>query len=135
RAGRRGATAGREGRAACGAVGGGSVPGAPACSSSAIGSSVAGLTTVSPTLATLEQPLAFPAGDDLVEEALFDASVVEVVLDDIVPEGRAREAPLLQRVDRVAQRRREALRVGLVRVPLERVGCLQLLLDAVQTRC
>src|SRR5438874_5900453 len=83
-------------------------------------------------LATFEESLPFPAGDDLVEEPLLGAAVVQVVLDDLVAERGARDVPLLERRDRLAQRRREALGVRLVGVPLERRRQLELLLDPVQ---
>src|SRR4051812_27798538 len=82
--------------------------------------------------ATLEEALPLPAGDDLVEDALLGAPVVEVVLDDIVTEASARDRARVERGDRLAQRRREALRVRLVRVPLDRRRRLEPLLDPVE---
>src|SRR3954464_14498196 len=81
--------------------------------------------------ATLEQPLALVAGDDLVEQPLLRARVVEVVVDDVVAERAPRERSLLERRDRLAQRRREPLRVRLVGVALERRRRLEPLLDPV----
>src|SRR5881397_1159255 len=86
-------------------------------------------------LATLEHPLALVARHDLVEQLLLRARVVEVVVDDLVTEQLPRDGAALELADRIAQRVREALRVGLVRVALERRFELELLLDAVETRC
>src|SRR5947208_11168877 len=83
--------------------------------------------------APLEHPLALVAGDDLVEEALLRARVVQVVVDDLVAEGGARHRPALEAVDRLAQRRREAFHVGLVRVALERGRQLEPVLDPVES--
>src|SRR5438046_1782578 len=85
-------------------------------------------------LTTFEESLAFPAGDDLVEQPLLGVTVVQVVVDDLVAERGARDMPLLERGDRLAQRRREALGIRLVGVPLERRRQLELLLDPVQPR-
>src|SRR6266550_1677184 len=85
-------------------------------------------------LTTFEQALPFPAGDDLIEEPLLGAAVVQVVVDDLVAERGARNVPLFERRDRLAQRRREALGIRLVGVPLERRRQLELLLDPVQPR-
>src|SRR5262245_38046586 len=85
-------------------------------------------------LATLEHPLALVAGDDLVEEPLLRARVVQVVVDDLVAERGARHRSRLERGRRLAQARREARDVGLVRVALERRLELEALLDAVQAR-
>ena len=81
--------------------------------------------------ATLEEPLPLVARDRAVEELLLGARVVEVVVDHLVAEGRPRHAPRFQRRDRLAERMREALRVGLVRVPVERGRKLEPLLDPV----
>src|SRR3954447_6557078 len=85
-------------------------------------------------LATLEHPLALVVRHDLVEECLFCARVREVVVDDLVAEEPPRDAALLEPLDRLAQRVREPLRVGLVRIALERRRQLELLLDPVQPR-
>src|SRR5438132_3720917 len=122
-----GATARQPGNAARARATVASVSSMPTCSSSTIGSSVAGLTTAK--LATLEEPLPLVAGDDLVEQPLLRAPVVEVVVDDLVAERRTCHRPRLQRRDGLAQRRREPLRVGLVRVPLERRRELELVPD------
>ena len=53
-------------------------------------------------LPSLEQPLPFLARDGLIEQPLFDSRVVQVVIDDLVAECRARHRPLLERVDRLA---------------------------------
>src|SRR5436309_15353785 len=82
-------------------------------------------------LATLEKLLSFIAGDGLVEQTLLGPAVVEVVVDDLVAEGISRERPFLQRRDRFAQRRGEALRIRLVGVALERGRQLELGLDPV----
>src|SRR5579864_5672352 len=91
---------------------------------------------VTPTrgLATLEHPLPLVARDRLVEEPLLRPRVVQVMLDDLVAEQRARDRPALEPLDRVAQRVREALDIGLIRVPLERRSELEALLDAVEPR-
>src|ERR687891_648882 len=86
-------------------------------------------------LATLEHPLALVAGHDLVEEALLGTSVVEVVLDDVVPERSSRHRPALERVDRLAQRVGEALGVRLVGVAFEGRWQLELVLDPVEAGC
>src|SRR3954467_3553118 len=82
-------------------------------------------------LATLEHPLPLVARHRLVEELLLGARVVQVVVDDLVAEELARDRALLEARDRLAHRVREALRVGYVRVALERGAELQLVLDAV----
>src|SRR5579862_490332 len=82
--------------------------------------------------ATLEQPLALPGRDDAVEQPLLGPAVVQVVLDDGVAEGLTCDVPRLERRDRLAKRRREPLRIRLVRVALERRRQLEGLLDAVQ---
>src|ERR1051326_6494029 len=83
-------------------------------------------------LATLEHPLPLVARHGLVEQLLLGARVVEVMVDDLVAEQRARNRALLEARDRLAQRMREALRVGDVRVTLERRPELELVLDPVQ---
>src|SRR5579862_6028022 len=83
-------------------------------------------------LATLEHPLPLVRRDDLVEEALLGARVVQVVVDDLVAEERARDRSLLERRGRVAQRVREALDVRFIRVALERGPELEPLLDSVE---
>src|SRR5579862_4509708 len=85
-------------------------------------------------LATLEEPLALPGRDDAVEEALLGPAVIQVVLHDLVAERSASDLPGLECCDRVAQRRRKALRVRLICVPLERRREFEALLDPVQTR-
>src|SRR3954452_12583301 len=129
-----GATADHAGNAARARATAASASSTPARSSVAIVRSVAGLTTVRVPLPTLEQSLALVAGDDAVEELLLGARVVEVVVDDVVAERRPRDLALLERGDRLAQRRREALRVGHVGVPLERRRRIEHLLDPVQAR-
>src|SRR5689334_24563973 len=79
-------------------------------------------------LATLEHPAALVIGHGLVEEPLLRPSVVQVVIDDLVAEDLPRGAAALEPVGRVAQRVREALDVGLVRVPLECRPELELIL-------
>src|SRR5262245_12037053 len=73
------------------------------------------------TSAAFEVPLALPVGHVLVEERLLGARIVEVVVDDLVAERRARHRAFLQRRDRVAQGVREALGVGLVRIARQRL--------------
>src|SRR4051794_26646351 len=85
-------------------------------------------------LPTFEEPLALPVGDDGVEELLLDARVVQVVVDDLVTERSPCHATLLQRGGRLAQRRREAFRVRLVSVPLDRGRQLEPALDPVEAR-
>src|ERR1700704_521560 len=85
-------------------------------------------------LATLEHPLPFVGGHDLVEEPLLRTRVVQIVIDDLVAEQRPRNRPALESRDCLAQRAGKTLDVGLVRVALERRPELELLLDAVQTR-
>src|SRR6478672_4884027 len=83
-------------------------------------------------LATLEHLLALVARDGLVEQPLLGTPVVEVVVDDVVTEGGAADRARLELGDRLAQRRRKALGIGLVRVALERRRQLQPVLDPVQ---
>ena len=83
-------------------------------------------------LAAFEVPHALPVGDDLVEEGLLGVRVVQVVVDDLVAERTARHRPDLEREDGFAHRRREALGVRLVRVPLERGWRRELVLDPVK---
>src|SRR3954465_1914371 len=85
-------------------------------------------------LPTLEEPLALPVGDDGVEELLLDARVVQVMVDDLIAERGTCHATFLQRGRRLAQRRREALRIRLVRVPLDRGRQLETALDPVEAR-
>src|SRR5205814_8078772 len=80
-------------------------------------------------LATLEHPLPLVAGHGLVEQLLLGACVVQIVVDDLVAEQRARNRALLEAHDRLAQRVRKALRVRYVRVALERRPELELVLD------
>src|SRR6202035_4375176 len=78
-------------------------------------------------LATLEHPLSLVRRHDLVEKPLLGARVVEIVVDDLVPEQRARHRPALEALDRLAQGAGETLDVGLVRIALERRPELELL--------
>src|SRR2546430_16469070 len=75
-------------------------------------------------LATLEHPLPLVGRHDLVEKPLLRARVVQVVVDNLVAEQRARDSAALEPSDRLAQGAREALNVGFVRVRSEerRVG-------------
>src|SRR5688500_14047856 len=57
--------------------------------------------TASPAL-EVAHPL--PVGDDLVEERLLGARVVQVVVDDEVAERGARDRPVLERGDRLPHR-------------------------------
>src|SRR5215211_855815 len=79
-------------------------------------------------LPTLEQALALVAGPDLGEQSLLRPRVVEGVVDDVVAERCARDRSLLERLERLAQRLRELLRVRLVRVSLQRLRQLEALL-------
>src|SRR6266540_6707333 len=83
-------------------------------------------------LATLEQPLALITGNDLIEKTLLHAPVVQVMVDDLIAERPPRNAALLHLIYRLPQRRREARRVRLVGVALERLRQLELPLDPVQ---
>src|SRR3954453_18487709 len=86
-------------------------------------------------LATLEHPLPLVLRYDLVEQTLLGARVVQVVVDHLVAEQRTCHSPALEPRDRLAHRRRKALDIGLVRVPLEGRPQLELLLDPVEARC
>src|SRR5438445_8480764 len=83
-------------------------------------------------LATLEHPLPLIGGHDLVEEPLLGARIVQVMVDDLVAQQRARDHAALEARNCLAHRARKALDVGLVRIALEGRPELQLLLDAVQ---
>src|SRR5258705_11741684 len=83
-------------------------------------------------LATLEHPLPLVLRHHLVEQTLLCARVVQVMVDHLVAEQRSSDRPALEPRDRLAHRRREALDVGLVRVPLERRPELEALLDPVE---
>src|SRR5215211_6627391 len=72
------------------------------------------ITTGSPASAALEHPAPLVVRDHLVEQALFGPTVVEVVLPDGVAEGPLGEVARLPEVDRLAQRRGERLRLGLL---------------------
>src|SRR5579862_8819068 len=84
-------------------------------------------------LATFEHPLPFVARHRLVEQLLFRARVVQIVVDDVVAEEPARDRAVLETLDRVTQCVREALDVGLVCVALECRPELEPLLDPVET--
>src|SRR5262249_39047073 len=83
-------------------------------------------------LTTFEQPLTLVARHHFIVETLLGPAVVQVVIDDLVTERRASHRPAVERVDRLPQRGRKALRVRLVRVPLERGRYGQRVLDPVQ---
>src|SRR5215210_2283828 len=85
-----------------------------------------------PGSAALEQPLTLVAGNDLVEEALLRARIIEVVVDDVVAQRRAGDGAVFQRRDRLAQRMREALGVRFVRIALESRRQRRVVLDPVQ---
>src|SRR5947207_15671306 len=71
-------------------------------------------------LTTFEEPFALVAGHRLVEQALFGVCVVEVVVNDLVPECGPRRRSGLEGFDRFAQRRWETRGSRLVRIPFER---------------
>src|SRR5829696_4993135 len=81
---------------------------------------------------TLEHALALVARDDLVEHSLLRPRVIQIVIDDLVAERGPCDRALLERLDRLAQRVWKALRVRLVRVPLERRWQLEPFLDPVE---
>ena len=81
--------------------------------------------------ATLVQPRSLPIGDHAVEQLLFRARVVQVVIDDVVAERIPCDRAALESSNRLPHRRREPLDRRLVRVALERRWQLQLVLDAV----
>src|SRR5439155_17944932 len=82
--------------------------------------------------ASFEEPLAFVVRDDLVEQRLLGARVVQVMVDHVVAERLARHRPALQQPDGLAQGAREALDVGLVGVAFELRRKFELLLHAMQ---
>src|SRR6059036_3390548 len=61
----------------------------------------------------LEEALALVAGHGAIEELLLRPGVVEVVVDHLVAECASSDRARLERRDRLAQRVREARRVGL----------------------
>src|SRR5205085_8822882 len=74
-----------------------------------------------------------PAGDDFIELALFGSQEMEVVIDDVAAERRAREGALLQlggRVPEVHGDRRQL--IGLIDVALEHIRGIDLILDTVK---
>src|ERR687888_26578 len=81
----------------------------------------------------LEEARPFPAGHCFVELALLRREEVQVVLDHIRAEGRARQLTALQLAYRLAQRARHLRQIGgLIDVPLEDGRRLDPVLDAVQ---
>src|SRR5215218_3691576 len=78
------------------------------------------VTPITGRLATLEHPLALVAGHRFVEEPLLGARVVEVVVDDVVPERGAGHHPAVEGGYCLAEGVGEALGVRLVGVPLQR---------------
>src|SRR5207248_7146504 len=84
-------------------------------------------------LATFKKPFALVARHHLVEQPLFGACVVEVVVNDLVPECRARHRSGLEGLDRFAQRRWETSGIRFVRIPFERRRQLEVVLDPVKT--
>src|SRR5262245_6521385 len=89
----------------------------------------------SPLSDSLEVPDQFPVGDGLIERLLLEAAVVQVVVDDVRPEGLARHCRPIELVEGLAQRLRHLgqLRV-LVGIALVERGWLELLRDAVESR-
>src|SRR2546430_14764129 len=85
--------------------------------------------------APLEEAFALVVRHHLVEERLLRARVVEVVVDDVVAEGRPGRPPLLEACDRIAQRVRKTLHVRLVGIALELRRQSELLFDALQAGC
>src|ERR1041385_5911370 len=76
-------------------------------------------------LATLEEPLTLPPRHDRVEQPLLDTRVVQVMLHDLGAERVTCHRARLESHHGVAQRRRETIRIGLVRVALQRGPGLQ----------
>src|SRR5688572_10566177 len=82
-----------------------------------------------------EIPSPFPVRDDRIELALFGAEKVQVVLDDVVAEGLARERALLQRSDRFGEVMRNLWQLErAVDVAFERRWRLGFLRNAVEFR-
>src|SRR2546421_2000544 len=67
--------------------------------------------TLPSSLPTLEEPFAFVRRDDLVENRLLRACVVQVVVDHVLAECRPRHLAVVQLGDGVAQRMWKALHV------------------------
>src|SRR3954454_16918644 len=85
--------------------------------------------------ATFEHAAPLVVGDDLVEQALLGPPVVEVVPPDRLTERALGELARLPQLDRLAQRGRARLRLGLRGgVPDERGPGVGAVLDAVEPR-
>src|SRR5438552_11520235 len=86
-------------------------------------------------LNSLEQSQQFPVGDGLVEGLLLEAAVMEVMLDDSLAQGLARQLRPLELGECLPQRlgHLAELRV-LVGIAVVKLGRLELLVDAVETR-
>src|SRR5215470_277602 len=80
-----------------------------------------------------KEPHELPVGDGLVEGLLLEPAVVEVVLDDSLAEGLARQLRALQLVERLAQRLGHLAELGvLVGVAVVEPGRLEPLVDPVK---
>src|SRR6185295_11653770 len=88
-----------------------------------------------PALDALEVAEEFPVSDGLVERLLLEPAVVQVVLDDFRPEGRARRRGSIELVEGLPERLRHlGERRVLVRIALVEGGRLELLRHAVKAR-
>src|SRR2546423_11133009 len=72
--------------------------------------------TLPSNLATFEKPLALVGRDDLVEQRLLGARVVEVVVDHVFTECGACHLAALEGADRISKRVWKALDVRLVSI-------------------
>src|SRR5437016_10948891 len=89
----------------------------------------------SPSSDPLEVAHQLPVGDRLVEGLLLEPRGVQVVLDDALAEGRARDLRALELLDRLAQRLGHlGERRVLVRVALVELGRLEPARDTVEPR-
>src|SRR6266576_3648821 len=98
----------------------------------AAGSTYVVMPTTGRRSATFVHPLALVIRHDGIEQPLLRVRVVQVMVNHVVAEQRSRDGAAFEPLDRLPQRVRKALDVGLVRVALERRPELELLLDPVQ---
>src|SRR5687767_4136397 len=84
-----------------------------------------------PASQALEPPDALPVGDGGVEGLELDPGVVEVVVDDLLPERLTGDGGAGKRVARIAERARDVALVRRVGVALEGGLELQLVVDPV----